>query len=106
MSKIENSKNLIDIEKNFFNISTSKITVAIFKHWNLSDKLIATIEYVDEINDCPEKYKYEAQILHVVKIACNVIDPLSDESCDMAINKAQDFALDTKPLKRYKMIIG
>ena len=100
LTEIKSGKELSDIENNFFQTSTSKVTAAIFKHWNLSDKLIAMIEYVDDIENCPEEYKEEAQILHIAKLACNITDPLSDASCEMAIEKAKEFGLDTKPLEK------
>ncbi len=58
------------------------------------------IEFVDDIDNCPEKYRKETQILHVAKIACNVVDPLSDKSCEAAINKAKELGLDISPLKK------
>lgn len=94
------SDNIAQTEAEFFDMTTSQITAAIFKHWKLSHKLIAMIEYVDDIENCPDEYKKEAQILHIAKIACNVIDPLSDEACEKAIEKATQFSLDVKALEK------
>ncbi len=98
--KIKQSDDITKAEKDFFDTTTSKVTAAIFKHWKLSDKLINMIEYVDDIENCPKGYLKEAQILHVAKIACNVIDPLSDAHCESAIAKAESFGLDIAPLKK------
>ncbi len=88
------------VEKDFFNTTTSEVTAAIFKHWKLSDKLINMIEYVDNLDKCPAQFKKEAQILHIAKIACNIIDPLSDANCEKAIKQATQFGLEIPPLKK------
>ncbi len=98
--EIKTGKTTADVEKEFFNTSTSKVTAEIFKHWNLSEKLITIIEFVDDIDNCPDQYKKEAQILHVVKILCNVVDPLGDTACELALEKAKEFGLDTKSLSK------
>ncbi|MCK5110869.1 MAG: HDOD domain-containing protein [Arcobacteraceae bacterium] len=100
LKTLRNNSDIPKIEKEFFDITTSQITAAIFKHWKLSDKLISMIEYVDDIDNCPDNYKKEAQILHIAKIACNVMDPLSDKSCEDAIKKAGQFGLNTSALKK------
>ncbi len=92
--------NIAQQEKEFFGITTSQVTAAIFKHWKLSDNLISMIEYVDDIENCPENHKQEVEILHIAKIACNVIDPLSDDACEAAIKKAKEFGLNTSALKK------
>ncbi len=100
LTALRNGEDMSLVERKFFNTTTSEITAAIFKHWKLSDKLINTIEFVDNIKNCPEEYKKEAQILHVIKIACNVLDPLSDENCEKAVKKAEEFGISTSPLKK------
>ena len=100
LSKIKSSHDIAATEKEFYDTTTSSVTAAIFKHWKLSDKLIDIIEYVDDIENCPEKYLKEAQILNIAKIACDVTDPLSDENCKSAIAKAESFGLDVAPLKK------
>jgi len=100
LSEIQSGKDMAEVENKYYHTSTSKVTAAIFKHWKLSDKLISMIEYVDDIDNCPEQYKQEAQILHIAKIACNVVDPLGEASCEAAIAKAESFGLATGPLKK------
>jgi len=100
LSELKTGKEMANVENEFFQTSTSKVTAAIFKHWKLSDKLINMIEYVDDIENCPKEYLEEAQILHIAKIACNVIDPMSDKACEAAIAKAKEFGLPTAPLEK------
>ena len=99
-AKVQNSDDIAKTEMEFYNVTTSEVTAAIFKHWKLSDKLIGMIEHVDDIDNCPEKYKKEAQILCVVKTACNIINPLNDKACDDAIALATKFGLSVSPLKK------
>jgi HD-like signal output (HDOD) protein len=100
LGNIKSGKNIAGVEEEFFETTTSKVTAAIFKHWKLSPKLVAMIEFVDDIEHCPEEYKEEAQILHVAKIACNILDPLNEKSCEEAIEKATTFGLPVTPLKK------
>ena len=100
LAKAKSSEDIAALEMEYFNLTTSEVTAAIFKHWKLSDNLIGMIEYVDDIDNCPEKYKKESQILNVAKTACNIMNPLSDEACEKAIKKATEFGLDLSPLKK------
>ena len=58
------------------------------------------IEFVDNVQNASEEYKKKTQILDVIKTACQVSAPLSDENVEKAINKAAKYALDTKVLKK------
>ena len=91
-------KTLPEAEKETIGLTTSEITAKIFRHWKLSEKLINTIEYVDEISKCEDEYLQKAQILDVIKTACNVTSPLSDENANLALSKAKAYNLDTKSL--------
>ncbi len=100
LNALQNDSDTASVEKKFFDLTTSEVTASIFKHWNLSEKLIEMIKYVDDLENCPEEYKKETQILHVAKIACNVIDPLSDKFCEDAVTKATELGLEVGPLKK------
>ncbi|MBD3841015.1 MAG: HDOD domain-containing protein [Campylobacterales bacterium] len=88
------------LEKQYFGATSTQVTASIFKHWNLSEKLIELIGHVDSVDSTPEKYKKSVQILNVVKIICNVCDPLSDAHCEAGIEKAREYGLDTKMLEK------
>ncbi|MEA3499089.1 MAG: HDOD domain-containing protein, partial [Campylobacterota bacterium] len=96
---INSGRSISDVEKEFFGTTTSYVTAEIFRHWNLSNDLINTIEFIDDLDKCPDEYKYEAEILNVVKTACCIIDPLNQESIDLAKEKAKSFNLDTHLLE-------
>jgi HD-like signal output (HDOD) protein len=92
--------NISQTEMEFFDITTSRVTASVFRHWKLSSNLIDMIEYVDDIDNCPDDYKIKAQILNIAKLTCNVKDPMCDEACDEAIKKASEFGLNTGALQK------
>ena len=91
----QNDKDIVEIEKEILGTTSSKVTAEIFKHWKLSDKLIDIIEHVDNIPNCKEEYKKHAQILDVIKTACNPTGILSDKNIEKAVKKAKSYNLDT-----------
>ena len=93
---IKEDREISEIENELLGITTSKVTAEIFKHWKLSDKLIDMIEYVDDLDNCKEEYKQKAQILNVIKTACNPNDLLTEKSIEKAINKCIKYGLDKK----------
>jgi len=97
---IKNPLDISEIEREYFNVTSTQVTSSIFQHWNLSDSLVEMIKYADDIENCPAKYKKESQILNVVKTICNVTDPLAPQFADAGIAKAEKFGLDTKHLER------
>lgn len=96
---LRQGKSTAQAEKEILGLSTSEITARIFRHWKLSDTLINSIEFVDDISKVDEAYKQRAQILDVVKTACEVTAPLSDDNVDKAIQKAKAYNLDVKSLE-------
>lgn len=98
-SKIASGNSIEDTERELLNTTTSEITAKIFKHWKLSDNLINMIEFVDDISKANTSYRKKSEILDVIKTACSIKHPLSDENVEKAIKKAQSYGLDTKILK-------
>jgi HD-like signal output (HDOD) protein len=88
------------IEKEYFNATATQVTASIFRHWNLSDKLIELIGHVDDLDSAPDKYKKSIQILKVIKIICNVCDPLSDANSEIGMDLAKEYGLDTRMLEK------
>jgi HD-like signal output (HDOD) protein len=95
-----NPLDISNIEKEYFNVTTPQVTSSIFSHWNLSESLIEMIKYADNVENCPAKYKKDAQILDVVRTVCNVSDPLADQFAEAGIAKAKAYGLDTKNLEK------
>ena len=92
------SKNISAVEKEFIGFSCARITANIFKHWNLSHNLIFSIGFVEDLEHCPKDYIKKAQILEIIKILCDIRNPLSDQNIQRALNKANEYGLDTEPL--------
>jgi len=92
--------NIATLEKEYFGATSTQVTSSIFKHWNLSESLVDTIAYINDIDNCPEKYKKEAQILSVVSTISNVIDPVSDQFAQAGIEQAKQYGLETRFLEK------
>lgn len=100
LAAARSAEDVSKVEKEYLAITTSSVTASIFKKWNLNESLINAIEFVDNIEACPEKYLKKAQILNVVKTICNVTDPLSDKNVALGVAKAKKFGLDTNSLQK------
>lgn len=87
-------------EKEIVGLTTSEITAKIFRHWKLSENLVELIEFVDDISKCSNDIKQKAQILDVIKTACDISNPLSDDNAEKAIVKATKYGLDVKALEK------
>lgn len=92
--------NIPDVERKYFTVTSTQVTSSIFEHWNLSESLVEMIKYADDVENAPEQYLKEIQILNVVKTICNVTDPVSDVYVEAGLKKAQEFGLDTKYLEK------
>lgn len=99
-SKIASGSSIEEVEKELLGFTTNQITAQIFRHWKLSDNLINMIEHVDDISNANENFKKKSQILDVIKTACNIKEPLSDENVAKAIKKATTYGLDIKVLSK------
>ena len=96
----QNPLDIDNIEKEYFGATSTQVTSSIFKHWNLSDSLVETIAYVNDIDNCPEQYKTEAQILSIISTICNVTNPLDDQFVEVGVEKANSFGLETRFLSK------
>ncbi len=99
-SKIASGASVKEVEKELLGVTTSQITAQIFRHWKLSDNLINMIEHVDDISNAADNFKRKSQILDVIKTACSIKEPLSDENIEKAIQKATAYGLDVKIFKK------
>lgn len=94
----QTNREIADIEKELMGTTTSKVTAEIFRHWKLSEKLIDIIEFVDDIDNCKNEYKKHAQILDVIKTACNPKELVTPKSIEKALKKAINYQLDISHL--------
>lgn len=96
---LASGKSIAQAEKETTGMTTSEITSKIFRHWKLSDNLVAVIENVDDIEKCEEQFKEQSQALDVIKTICNVTDAFSEDNIQKGIAKAKAYDLDIKNLE-------
>ena len=89
------TKNISNSEKKFVGFSCARITANIFKHWNLSHKLIFSIGFVEDLENCPAEYLKKVKILEIIKILTDIKNPLSDINIQRALTKAEEYGFDS-----------
>lgn len=89
-----------DVEMELVGIQTPLVTAAIFKHWQLSEVLIADLENMQKVYDGEDESLKVAQMLHIINILCTITDPFSDVAVEIALADAQKFGFDTDALKK------
>jgi HD-like signal output (HDOD) protein len=99
-TKIASGASVESVEKELLGVTTSQITAQIFRHWKLSDNLINMIEHVDDISNANPNFKKKSQILDVIKTACSIKEPLSEENIEKAVKKATAYGLDVKVFQK------
>jgi HD-like signal output (HDOD) protein len=99
-TKIAAGASVESVEKELLGVTTSQITAQIFRHWKLSDNLINMIEHVDDISNANPNFKKKSQILDVIKTACSINEPLSEENIEKAVKKATAYGLDVKVFQK------
>lgn len=97
---LQNGKSIPEAEKEILGLTTAEVTAKIFRHWKLSDNLINAIEFVDNIEKCEDDFKEKAKYLDVIRTACAVTNPLSEDNTQKALLKAKAYSLDTKSLEK------
>ncbi len=98
INQLQITKNTSLVEKEFVGFSCARITANIFKHWKLSPNLIFSIGFVEDLEHCPKDYIKKVQILEIIKILTDIRAPLSDQNVHRALNKANEYGLDTELL--------
>ncbi len=89
-----------EAEKEIIGLPTSEVTAKIFEHWRLSDNLVELIKYVDNVQEVEEVNKHKIYILDVIKTACDITAPLSEDNIQKAMQKAKKYKLDVKSLEK------
>lgn len=95
----ENFLDIASVEKEFIGMTSSEITSAVFKHWNLTPSIVNSIKYADNPQKAPPMVAKYSQILHIVKVTGNIVKPLDPKCIDFASTKIQEFNLELKPFQ-------
>jgi HD-like signal output (HDOD) protein len=96
LNELEKTKDTSFCEEKYIGFTCGRITANVFKHWNLSHNIIFPIAYAEDIESCPESFKQKAQILQIIKILCDVRNPLSDRNVERALKKVALYKLDVE----------
>lgn len=62
----------------------------------MSHNIIFPIAFAEDIENCPDSFKKKAQILHIVKILCDIRYPLSDKNVEKALEKVVLYNFDVE----------
>jgi len=98
LQEIGQSDDISKTEKKFTGYPCSRITANIFKHWSFNHNIIFSIGFVGDLESCPQEYKQKVQILEIVKILCDIRNPLSDKNIQKAVEKAALYGFDIEHL--------
>lgn len=88
------------VEKRLVGMTTTQVSANIFRHWQLSNDLVQSIEFVDDIEHAPNSYIQKNKILNIVNLICNIVHPLSEQNISNAIKQATKFGFDTNELQK------
>jgi HD-like signal output (HDOD) protein len=94
LSELNETNNISFCEEKYMGFTCARITANVFKRWNLSPNIILPIAYAEDLETCPEAFKQKAQILQIIKILCDIRDPLSDKNVERALKKVVLYKLD------------
>ncbi len=89
-SEVEMSSNLAQVEKSYTGVTCSEVTATVFEHWGFADEFVEMIRYADNPSSAPSEVKEFATALSIVKTAIPLNKPLSEQSINFALRKAQD----------------
>lgn len=95
-----NQVDIEEIEKKMVGLSSSEITANMFKHWKLSESLINSIEFIDNIQECKDEYLEKTRILKIAKTACTINNPLDDKYIQKALDLAKEYGFDIEKLSK------
>ena len=94
LKDLQETKDISFCEEKYLGFTCARITANIFKRWDLSANIILPIAYAQDLDNCPEPFLKKAQILHIVKILCDIREPISDKNIEKALKKVVLFKLD------------
>lgn len=96
LKDLEETKDISLCEERYMGFTCARITANVFKRWELSANTILPIAFAEDLESCPEAFLKKAQILHIVKILCDIREPLSDANIEKALKKVALFKFDVE----------
>lgn len=101
LSKLEERpEEISEVEKEIAGMGSVKVSALIFEHWNLSEDLIEILNNSDDVEKATIDYRKRAEILDVIKTACNIKNPFGEKSIFMALVKVKKYNFDIESFKK------
>lgn len=83
-------------ELEFTGFTCSRISANIFKHWDFSHNIVLPIAFSQDLENCPKPFLHKAQVLSVIKILCDIREPLSNNNIERALKKVLEYGFNTE----------
>lgn len=99
LQELQSCDDIAVVEKKYLTMSSSEVTATIFKKWHLNEKLINSIEFVDDLTKAPQAHLNDAVVLNIIKTICNITAPMSEKSIQKGLEKAKKYGFEEKNLK-------
>lgn len=98
-SEIELSNNISQVERSYIDVTSGEVTAFVFDHWGFDEDMINMIKYSDNPNEAPDDIKEFATVLNIAKTIIPINKPLSEQSINFGLKRAEDEKYDTKLLQ-------
>jgi len=94
-------KNISSVENNYVAMTTAQVNALIFEHMNLHASFSDSMKYLDsEYEEIPDEMKDIVFPLHVVRIAINAQEQLTENSINKALEILQKHSYNEESFKR------
>jgi HD-like signal output (HDOD) protein len=94
-------KNISSVETNYVAMTTAQVNALIFEHMNLHASFSDSMKYLDsEYEEIPDEMKDIVFPLHVVRIAINAQEQLTEHSINKALEILQKHSYNEEAFKR------
>lgn len=90
---------IANIERKVIGLTSSELTSLILKRWGFPQSIVDLVFYIDRPMYLDRNVK-EICILNVINTACNIQEPLSLNSINLALDKANEYDLNVNHLKK------
>lgn len=96
LKALDESDDITACELEFTGYSCSRISANIFKQWDFSHNIIFSIAFSEDLKNCPEPFLHKAQVLNVLRILCDIRNPLSNNSIEKALKKVLEYGFNAQ----------
>ncbi|NPA30320.1 MAG: HDOD domain-containing protein [Epsilonproteobacteria bacterium] len=97
-AELEAGWDIREIERNYLDVTTAKVSAAMLKHWEFDPLFADIIMWSDQPNQADTAVKLDAWVLRISNEAVNVTAPLAEKSVKRATMIAKKGGLDDETL--------